>query len=293
MNLNNILIYGLGLMGASLSLAIKKKLPDSKITGVVRSLNSKKAGTEKKIADEIYTEEEFLKQGSWKKFDFVVFSLPVDSTVDKIQLIPDDYCGFITDLGSTKFDIVSAVERKFKGEHNYYSSHPMAGSEQNGLSHASGDLYECRLCILTAPERASLKSKEFIREFWSLLGMKVIEIGGSDHDEILSYLSHSPHIISSLLAIWAYQNDKVQKFTDKSPIPLTGGGFRDMTRIAGSNPEMWQAIFQTNRKNVKKALLDFRDQLNELIYQFDIESDNFWIDYFEKSKASKNKILKS
>lgn len=279
-------------MGASLSLAIKKKFQDSKVTGVVRSFSSKKEGIEKKIADEVYLEEEFLNSNSWNTFNLIIFSLPVDSTVEKIQRIPDDYNGFITDLGSTKLEIISAVEKKFQTKHNYYSSHPMTGSEQAGLSYASDDLYENRLCILTSPQKVSLESVEFIKNFWEILGMKTVEIGAVDHDEILSYLSHSPHIISSLLAIWAFENKKVQKFTEISPLPIIGGGFRDMTRIAGSNPEMWQAIFSTNKENLKKALINFQNGLNDLISELDKDSKNFWIEYFKKAKNSKSEIYK-
>ncbi len=280
-------------MGASLGLAIKNKFADCRITGIVRSEKSKKEGLSRNVASEIFTESEFIEKNSWNEYEFIIFSLPVDSTEDKIHLFPDDYSGYITDLGSAKTNIISAVEKKYPREHNYFSSHPMAGSEQSGLLYADKDLYENRLCILTPPERVNNSAREFVTNFWQTLGMKTIEICAEDHDEILSYLSHSPHMISSLLSVWAYQNKKVKIYTDKSPIPLTGGGFRDMTRIAGSNPEMWQAIFSANKENVKKSLTDFREQLELLIETLDTDFDEFWIQYFEKAKDSKSKIFKS
>ncbi|MCE9500279.1 MAG: prephenate dehydrogenase/arogenate dehydrogenase family protein, partial [Leptospira sp.] len=125
--LESVLIYGLGLMGASLALSMRKKGFRCKITGVVKTDESRREGIEKKIADEIFVESEFISRQNWNTFDFIIFSLPVDLTVEKLKLLPEDFTGLITDLGSTKKNIIRAVEEKFKGPHNYYSSHPMAG----------------------------------------------------------------------------------------------------------------------------------------------------------------------
>lgn len=289
----NILIYGMGLMGASLSLAIKSKKLQTKVTGVVRSEKSKKEGIKNKIADAIFLEEEFLESGNWNEFDLIVFSLPVDLTCDKIDRIPAGYTGYLTDLGSTKKSIIERVEKRFKKEHNYFSSHPMTGSEQSGLNFAREDLYENRLCILTAPKRVSLHAVEKMTNFWKSLGSITIEMNAKEHDEVLAYLSHSPHILSSLLVNWAYGNPHVKRKTIKSPVPLTGGGFRDMTRIAGSNPDMWNAIINTNKDAILKSLYEYRDGLELLIEKLETDKSNtFWKKYFQKSKKSRSAIFK-
>ena len=283
-------------MGASLSLAIRKKELSCEVIGVVRSEKSRLEGMSQKIADRIFLEEDFLKSNSWNEYDLVIFSLPVDLTCDKIDLIPENYKGFITDLGSTKKFIIDKVESKFKAGHNYYSSHPMTGSEQSGMNYAKADLYENRLCILTEPKGTSKEAIQKITHFWKMVGAITIQMSATEHDEILSYLSHTPHILSSILVNWAYQNEKVKYYTEKSPIPITGGGFRDMTRIAGSNPEMWNAIINTNKNSIHDSLLEFRKEIDCLIQSLesvDEKSDQeFWKKYFLKSKESRSQIFK-
>jgi prephenate dehydrogenase len=283
-------------MGASLALAIKKKELGCEVVGVVRSTKSRAEGISQKIADQIFLEEEFLTSNSWNEYDLIVFSLPVDLTCDKIDLIPENYKGYITDLGSTKKSIIQKVESKFTREHNYYSSHPMAGSEQSGMNYAKVDLYENRLCILTKSKGVSKEAIEKITQFWKMIGSITIQMDANEHDEVLSYLSHTPHILSSILVNWAYKNEKVKFFTQKSPIPITGGGFRDMTRIAGSNPEMWNAIINTNKHSIHDSLLEFRKEIDRLLQSLETTDEKadieFWKKYFLESRESRSQILK-
>ncbi len=283
-------------MGASLALAIKKKELGCEVVGVVRSAKSRSEGISQKIASQIFLEEDFLKSNSWNEYDLIVFSLPVDLTCDKIDLIPKNYKGYITDLGSTKKTIIQKVESKFTREHNYYSSHPMAGSEQSGMNYAKVDLYENRLCILTKAKGVSKEAIEKITQFWKMIGSITIQMDATEHDEVLSYLSHTPHILSSILVNWAYKNEKVKFFTQKSPIPITGGGFRDMTRIAGSNPEMWNAIINTNKHSIHDSLLEFRKEIDRLLQSLEATDEKadieFWKKYFLESKESRSQIFK-
>jgi prephenate dehydrogenase len=292
---DNILIYGLGLMGGSLSLAIKKTGLKIKTTGVLRSQKSYDEIINKNLTDYLLIEEDFLRNNRWNEYDLIIFSLPVDLTCDKINLIPEDYQGFITDLGSTKSEIIKAVKNKFKSKHNYYSSHPMTGSELSGALHSKDDLYFGKLCILTREDNTSEESVSKIEDLWKYIGSSTIEIPAQDHDEILSYLSHAPHILSSLLVNWANNSDIVKKYTNISPLPLSGGGFRDMSRIAGSNPEMWEAIISTNKEAILTCLLAYKNQLTDLIEILKQEPPHqkgIWKKYFESSKNSRNQILK-
>ncbi len=282
-------------MGGSLSLALKKSGYSGKITGILRSQKSLEEIKGKCITDDLLLEEDFIKNNLWNQFDFIVFSLPVDLTCQKINLLPSDFSGMITDLGSTKKEIIESIKNKFSGIHNYYSSHPMTGSEQSGALHSKEDLYNGRLCILTREENSSQLAIEKITEFWNYLGCKTIEIPANDHDEILAYLSHAPHLLSSLLVNWAKKSEKVSTYTNISPIPLSGGGFRDMSRIAGSNPEMWEAIISTNKEAILDSMIKFKKNLEQII---DIlnknpeEQSGFWKKYFEDSKKSRDFILK-
>ncbi|WP_167880204.1 prephenate dehydrogenase [Leptospira fletcheri] len=291
----NILIYGLGLMGASLSLALKKKGADAKVTGVVGSRKSKEKGISLGSADRILTSEEFGENPNWNDFDLIVFGVPVNTIVELIPSLPEDWPGLMTDMGSTKRDIVSAVESSHSSSHRYVSSHPMCGSEESGLEFANADLYEGRLCILTRPKGATEKAFSDLESFWRFLGMETVEIPALEHDRILSYVSHSPHIVASIMTDWVWENECVQKFTDRSPLPLTGGGFRDMTRIAGSNPKMWAPIFSSNRDEILSSLLDFRGHLDRIISELGPEKPldlDHWKSFMEKSRDHRDGILK-
>ncbi|MCP5499301.1 MAG: prephenate dehydrogenase [Leptospiraceae bacterium] len=282
-------------MGASLSLAIRQKnLPFGRIDGVVRSVSSRDEGLKLKVADSIFLESEFKEKDLWNDYGLIIYSLPVNLTCEKIAELPLSYRGIVTDLGSTKREIIEAVEKKYSSSHRYYSSHPMAGSEHSGLKYAQADLYEARLCILTPPKRVEEGVEDFIRDFWEKIGMYTLKIEAEEHDKALAYISHSPHILSSIMTNWCWENPTVSEKTGLSPIPLTGGGFRDMSRIAGSNPEMWDAIIETNREPIRQSLIDFRDRLNVLIGVLGSNSEvsGFWKKFFDKAKKSRDRILK-
>ena len=280
-------------MGASLSLKIKSIQNETKITGIVRSEESKVKGLELKIADFIFTQKEFEENANYKGYDLIIFSTPVDLICKKISIFPNLKNVVLTDLGSTKTEIHKAVEKKFKTNHNYISSHPMAGSEQTGLSYSKENLYDGKLCILTKPKLANQSSYLKLEKFWKMIGCVTIEMKAKEHDEVLAYLSHTPHILSSILVNWAYSNKQVKTNSDKFPFPLTGGGFRDMSRIAGSNPDMWDAIISSNEKNIILSLKKFKTEIETILEKLNKnKKTKFWKDYFSKSRISRAKILK-
>lgn len=290
-----ILIYGLGMMGASLSLALKKKSPETEVVGVVGSPSSKEKGIRLASADQIFTSEEFSKNQKLESYDLVVFGVPVDKTAELVRELPSGFSGLLTDMGSTKLEIVRAVESVLGEGHHYISSHPMCGSEESGLEFANPELYENRLCILTRPKGASSSAFSRIEEFWKFVGMWTTEIPAEDHDRILSYVSHVPHLISSLMTNWVWENECVRKFTEGSPMALTGGGFRDMTRIAGSNPKMWSAIFASNQEEIHKALQDYKERLDLLLSKLDPKKPldpAEWESFMERSREDRDYILK-
>ncbi|MCX7998654.1 MAG: prephenate dehydrogenase/arogenate dehydrogenase family protein, partial [Leptospiraceae bacterium] len=162
----SVLIYGFGLMGASLSRAIRKKQLANQITAIVRNQASLEELKKLNFQDTFITEESFLSQNVWNEYDLIVFCLPVDTIVKKIFFIPESYQGIITDLGSTKKIIIEAVEKKFPNYHNYISSHPMTGSENSGAEFAKEGLYENKVCILTCPKNYRTESLEKLKKFW-------------------------------------------------------------------------------------------------------------------------------
>ncbi|TGM74145.1 prephenate dehydrogenase/arogenate dehydrogenase family protein [Leptospira mtsangambouensis] len=263
MNLSTVLVYGMGLMGGSLALAIRQKFPNTEISAVVRSEKSKSTILTKQLANHVFLQNEF-QTPNWSNYDLVVFSTPVESILKIIPTLPKSGNTIFIDLGSTKETIVSAVESYFGDmAHNYISTHPMCGSEQAGPDAAVPDLYVDKLCILTSPKSASNTSLEWVRSFWEKIGSWTLEMDSKSHDETLAYLSHLPHVISTLLVNVAGSNPTTKKEILESSKPITGGGFRDMSRIAGSNPDMWISIFKENQRFLLKSIDDLIQQLSE------------------------------
>lgn len=261
MNLNRVLIYGMGLMGGSLALSLRTKFPNIVITAVVRSEKSKTTILEKSLANQVFLQKEFLTP-DWTQYDLVVFSTPVESILKIIPSLPKSGNTIFIDLGSTKETIINAVESYYGNTtHHYISTHPMCGSEQAGPEAAVVDLYVDKLCILTKPKAASNSSLEWVRLFWESVGSWTMEMDSKSHDETLAYLSHLPHVISTLLVNVAGNNSATMKEVLGIQKPITGGGFRDMSRIAGSNSDMWISIFKENQVFLRKSIDDFIEQL--------------------------------
>lgn len=289
----NILIYGVGLMGGSLSLALRKVDAGCRIDGLVRSRNSQLASEKLGSLNKVYLEEEFLEEetsGKWDQYDIIIFGTPVHLIKKQISYIPIESSTVLTDMGSTKATILSAVESHFsrRSEHNYVSSHPMCGSENAGPSFAIDGLFVNKLCILSPLAHSNQEVIGRLEKFWSSIGMITHRMNGADHDRVLAYLSHSPHIISALLVNWA--KESVGKDNSSSPQPIMGGGFRDMVRIAGSNPEMWQAILSENRTEITRSLYGFKDTLISAIQLLETGSSEEIFNFFVKAAQDKKEL---
>lgn len=291
---DKILIYGLGLMGASISLTLQKSSPCTEISGIVKTEEEVEIGKGKKSADIIMTEEKFLQEANFNNYGMIIFALPVNLTIEKIKLLPRNYTGYITDICSVKNGIMEYVNEYFGKDHKYISSHPMTGSEETGLVHANSELYTNKLCIINIPENVEPGAVEYIQNFWRFIGMETYIMDVAEHDRIMAYVSHVPHILSSIMTNWVESCGEVRENTLQSDIPLAGGGFRDMVRIAGSNPEMWEAIINSNKNEIKIALEKFKLEIAKLLEVLEKEPEfGYWKDYFKKAKTARNSILKN
>lgn len=283
----SVLIYGMGMMGASLALALRRADPTLRITGVVRSAASAEHIRNERMADDVLRCASSAEARSLdlSGYDLVVIAAPVMSAVELAQSLPK-FSGLVTDMSSTREAIEAAFAQR--PDLRFIGSHPMCGSENRGPQAARADLYEGRLCILTPPDRGP--DAAVIEQMWRSLGMHVYAMTPAAHDEALAYLSHAPHLISGLMTIWADSPGAVHSGVERAPIPISGGGFKDMSRIAGSNPEMWRDILATNRGNIRTALARFRDDADRLIAELDREplQSEWWDRWFRKARAARN-----
>ncbi|MDP2921248.1 MAG: prephenate dehydrogenase [Candidatus Omnitrophota bacterium] len=247
-----ITIIGLGLIGGSLGLAIKKKKLAKEVIGVSRRKSTIDYALEEGIADSVTLD---LKKGV-KDSDFIIITTPV-LTIVSIAKMAAPFLkkgAILTDAGSTKVYIVDNIEKLDIGGAYFAGSHPIAGSEKSGVRSADVDLFKGAYCVVTKTRNSNLKALNKIKRFWTAIGMKVIEFSPEIHDRIFSRVSHLPHA-SSVSLVNAVGRDHLD---------LAAGGFRDSTRIASGEPALWQDIFFTNRKNLIKDIGALKKELSKI-----------------------------
>ncbi|MCB1326725.1 MAG: prephenate dehydrogenase/arogenate dehydrogenase family protein [Spirochaetales bacterium] len=286
----SVLIFGMGMMGASLALAIRKKTAGSvRIDAVVRSTSSAAYIREAGLADQcvqVHAPEE-VAGFDFSPYDLIVLGVPPRTIEALLPSFPACKAVF-TDLSSTRRAVHAAFARR--PDLDFVGSHPMCGSENQGAAHGQAELYAGRLCLLLCDEHARPQSIEAITQLWRSLGMHTGQIPVAAHDEVLAFLSHAPHVLSSLLTLWAESSERVRQSSEQTPIPITGGGFKDMSRIAGSNPEMWTDIMLTNGDHVREALRAFHGLLGELLQEFDGRTAPQWQEWFRSARLARNRL---
>lgn len=191
--------------------------------------------------------------------DLVLIAAPVDKIVDLLPAIralvgPGTV---VSDVGSSKRAIAAAGEGAFGAM--FVGGHPMAGSEQHGIAAASPDLFEGASWILTPASGTSADVYRRVTDLVAAVGAQAVALPASVHDALLAQISHLPQLVASLLVDLAAGGSSA-----RSLLPLAGGGFRDVTRIAASDPAMWLPVLKTNRQAIGEALSDFGQRVGEL-----------------------------
>lgn len=292
---HSVLIYGMGMMGASLARALRLHTGfTGTISGVVRSRESASLIREHGLADEVHIAADLNRKSipDLASHDFIVLGLPVRSVAYLLANLPS-FSGLVTDMSSTRRLVQQAAERR--EDIRFIGSHPMCGSEDTGPGAFVENLFQDRLCILTprttdAENPVENPDARQVEQFWKALGMHTYFLNGESHDELLAYLSHAPHLIASILTIWARKNPHVDGSIQHAPIPVTGGGFKSMARIAGSNPEMWTDILNTNRDNLLASLELFARELDEVVKHLRATPDFDWQCWFREARQARNRL---
>jgi prephenate dehydrogenase len=250
MQLGVITIVGAGLIGGSLGMAVKQRGLARTVRGLGRRQASLDHARTLGTIDEGFVEPAPALQDA----DVVVYCTPVDHIAEQV-LAHAPLCpagALLTDAGSTKATIVAAVEGRLPGNVAFVGSHPLAGSEKRGPEHADADLFAGRWTVVTRTPRTDPAALARVSSLWQAVGARVTVMTPADHDSALAVTSHLPHLVAAALA---------------GTLPaelahLTASGFRDTTRIAGGDPELWAAIFTHNRDAVLQALAPFADRLS-------------------------------
>lgn len=281
-----IYIAGLGLIGGSLALGIRRDHPDYKILGYNRSDKSRNVALERGIVDEATADfKEFAPLA-----DVIVLAVPIKQTIEFIKVLADMDLKdnvIITDAGSTKREIVEAGEKYLAGQSvRFVGSHPMAGSHKSGAIAAEVNLFENAYYIFTPSRLTDASTIADMKVILSGLHARYIEIDAAEHDRVTSQISHFPHILAASLMEQAGDYASEHEMTNH----FAAGGFRDMTRIAESEPGMWTSILLTNKAAVLERIDDFKNRLDgvaELISQND--ADAIW-NYFNHAKETRKEM---
>jgi prephenate dehydrogenase len=248
---NTVAIIGVGLIGGSIGLALRKRGLASDVIGIGRQ----SSGPQRDLAQQlgaITGSTADLQQGVTQA-DLIIACTPVKDIAQHLlqaaQFAPDK--ALLTDAGSTKAAIVQAVEVSLPPGKKFVGSHPLAGSEKKGVQHARANLFENRTVVITPTKHTSADDVQSITEFWTSLGAKVLTMSAQLHDEALAGTSHLPHLLAAAVA----------SITRPANLPLTAGGWRDVTRIAAGDSELWAQILLENRANVLKSLMLFEKKV--------------------------------
>ena len=251
-----ILIIGCGLVGSSILRAIHSK----KLSKRIFVLEKSKSNISK--IKKIKSNCKFIKSLNNEIFDvdLVVICTPMSQykkIIEKLNKSLKVGC-LITDVGSTKQNIIKLKNNILNKKFNWISSHPIAGSEVSGPEYGNKNLFLNKWCVIIKEKKQNLKKTNLIKKFWEKIGSKIILMNAVNHDKIFSITSHLPHLIAYNLIKTAQDSQKMQR---KNLIQYSAGGLRDFSRIAASNEVMWRDIF-FNNDNIIKAINLFAKNLN-------------------------------
>jgi len=266
----NVGIVGLGLMGGSIAKAVKKYGIAKKVYGYVNKESTKKEVLELKLVDEL-VDFETLKEVS----DVIILAIPVDAIIAMFpKLLDINKNTTIIDMGSTKEFIVNNIPVQIR--ENFIAAHPMTGTEKSGPKAAIDELYEGKTVVLCNLEKNENNHVNKAFRIFQSIGMRIVVMDAVDHDVHACFMSHLPHAISFSLA-----NTVMNHEDPKSIIALAAGGFKDMSRIAKSSPQMWSDIFGQNKKNMLNSIDLFLGHMNivkELIEKDQHEELKKWME---------------
>ncbi|OIO67071.1 MAG: prephenate dehydrogenase [Zetaproteobacteria bacterium CG1_02_53_45] len=256
--IQHLVVIGTGLIGGSLSLALKRAGMVNRVTGVGRNRDNLELAKDLGVVDDWTHDVAQAVQSA----DVVLLSVPMQA-YDGVFAAMADQLGehtVVTDAGSTKQSAIAAAKKYLHNSEQFIAAHPIAGTEQSGAAAAFAELYDGRLCIVTPEADSNPAALTIVKQMWEQAGARVEVMAATEHDEFLASVSHLPH-----LAAFALVNAVSKQRSDgHDPFRFAAGGFRDFTRIASSSPEMWRDIALCNREALLDQIERFQFELNSL-----------------------------
>lgn len=252
--MKNIYMIGVGLIGGSFAIDIKKNNPEVIIHGISRKDETLNTALELNLIDKKATLDDIVDA------DLVIVSIPVDATVKLLPTILDKISdtGLVVDAGSTKEAICKAVEYHPK-RRNFLACHPIAGTEKSGPTAAISGLYIGKTNIICEVEKTTFKLQEKALKLFADIGMRIRYMDPISHDKHIAYVSHLSHISAFMLGKTVINKEK----NERDIFDMAGSGFESTVRLAKSSPAMWTPIFKQNKENVIETLDEYINNLQQ------------------------------
>jgi len=251
-------VIGCGLMGGSFALALKRAGLVKRVIGYSKSPSTTEAARRMGVIDQAAESALLAVSGS----DLVLIAVPVSATESTFKAIRHlvEPGVLLMDVGSTKRDVVDAARRVLKERVDVFvPAHPIAGKEVAGIAHADAQLYAGRQVILTPLAKTAPELVQKATDTWAAIGSQVLRMTPENHDAAFAAVSHLPHLLA-----FAFFNAVARQPAGRDYLTLAGPGFRDFTRIAASNPQVWRDILMANREEILKQSQRFRHALDAI-----------------------------
>lgn len=277
-----IVIIGLGLIGGSIARGLTTQGLCREIVAVGRQEGTLRQAMNDGMINAYSTDASQACAGA----DLIVITVP-SLTVEKVLVAIGDTAAVITDAASVKGEIVKAAERVFgRVPPNFVPGHPIAGSEHSGYNASTPGLFEGKKVILTPLDQNSPEAIALVTAMWQALGAEVLSMSVAHHDAVLAATSHLPHLLAfALVDTLSQQGESEEIFR------YAAGGFRDFTRIASSDPQMWHDIFMTNGDATVVVLDEYINNLQRLKKAMQTHDSKELMTTFKRAKKSRDKFL--
>ena len=290
--MKKLVIFGVGLIGGSVALALKKAQFVTHIVGIGRNFSGIEKALELGIIDSFCDTQKanvhknFSFANTIADADMILIAAPVAQTKSILQSIQPhlQLQTVITDAGSTKCDVLACAREVLGAQFNQFvGGHPIAGAEKSGVAAATADLFIGKNVVLTPTAETNKHALDSVMQFWQACGANVSEMTAENHDAIFAAVSHLPHLLAFALV------DEIAKRPNaKELFSFAASGFRDFTRIAGSHPEMWRDISLANKTALLSELSAYQLELNILKILLENEDGQGLQALFERASLARN-----
>jgi prephenate dehydrogenase len=276
-----VAIVGVGLLGGSLGLALRKRGMAQRVVGIGR----RQSVLDRAVALGAVDEATLDLRGGVSDAELTVLATPVGAMAELARAakasLPKG--SVLTDVGSTKARLVREIEDIAEDAIRYVGSHPMAGSEKRGVEEAEAGLFEGALCFVTPTARTDPRALSLVTELWQAVGARVRITSPTDHDRLVAGASHLPHLVAAALV----------NATPSEALACVGPGFRDTTRVASGDPRMWVDVCLQNRERILESLRQFDREVHVLRDVLSRGAEAELLAWLESAKAVRDHHLSS